>query len=81
MVGGYEAGLTAQLVHLVEVAPVGIERVVALRTLDNKGCVRNRRQGECLKAVAAGLGPITLRRVHPTMVPKELRYCCAPIEA
>jgi len=81
VVGRYQAGLTAQLVHLVEVAPVGIERVVALRTLDNKGCVRNRRQGECLKAVAAGLGPITLRRVHPTMVPKELRYCCAPIEA
>jgi len=81
VVGRYEAGLTAQLVHLVEVAPVGIERVVALRTLDNKGCVRNRRQGECLKAVAAGLGPITLRRVHPTMVPKELRYCCAPSEA
>ena len=81
VVGRYEAGLTAKLVHLVEVAPVGIERVVALRTLDNKGCVRNRRQGECLKAVAAGLGPITLRRVHPTMVPKELRYCCAPIEA
>ena len=56
--GRYEAGLTAKLVHLVEVAPVGIERVVALRTLDNKGCVRNRRQGECLKAVAAGLRPI-----------------------
>jgi hypothetical protein len=37
VVGRYEAGLTAKLVHLVEVAPVGIERVVALRTLDNKG--------------------------------------------